>query len=71
MITLRQITPEEYEADIRQELKEVGLISAIEKRFDNINEVCSCMRYADHRYVQEMLNDVIELLYWHKNEEET
>ena len=62
MIELREITPEEYRADLQKEIQDTCLITAVEKRCDEINDICGCMRYVPHRYVQELMNEIIDLI---------
>ena len=62
MIELRTITPEEYRVDLQKEIQDTCLIKAVEKRCDEINDICGCMRYVPHRYVQELLNEIIDLI---------
>ena len=62
VIEIRQFTQDEYKADLRKELENGGLYKAIEKRCDEINDVCGCMRYVSHRYVQELLVEILDLL---------
>ena len=62
MSELREITHEEYLANLIKELRETSLITAVEKRCDIINEVCGNMEYGRHGYVQELMNEIIDLI---------
>ena len=62
MIELREITPEEYRADLQKEIQDTCLITAVEKRCDEINDVCGSLSYVSHRYVQELMNEIIDLI---------
>lgn len=62
MIELREITSEEYRAYMRKEIQDTCLITAVEKRCDEIDGICACLRYVPHRYVQELLNEIIDLI---------
>ena len=61
-ITLQKISLEEYKENLRQELAKDGLYAAVKKRCDTIDEECKYMRYVQHRYIQEMLAEVMELV---------
>ena len=61
-ITLQKISLEEYKENLRQELAKDGLYAAVKKRCDAIDEECKYMRYVQHRYIQEMLAEVMELV---------
>lgn len=39
MIELRTIIPEEYRADLQKEIQDTCLITAVEKRCDEINDI--------------------------------
>ena len=62
MITLIKITPDEYEADLLKELQQSDLRKTVAKRCDSINEACGGMGYVNHRYVQELLNEIMDLI---------
>lgn len=62
MIELREYTEAEYKADLQKELDNGGLYEAIKKRCDEINDVCGCLRYVSHRYVQELLVEILYLV---------
>ena len=60
--TIKEISPEEYRERLKQELHEDGLYEAVKKRCDTINEECKYMRYVQHRYIQEQLCEIMELV---------
>ncbi len=62
MIELREYTNDEYKSDLRRELKENGLYKSVERRVDEINIMASGLSYLDHRYVQEILCEVLDLI---------
>lgn len=62
MIELREYTDDEYKADLRKELEENGLYKSVSKRLDEINTVTSELGYLRHRYVQEMMCEVLDLI---------
>ena len=59
--TIREITPEEYQAGLRKEV-EGGLYKAVEARCELINEECCSMPYASYGYVQEQLVEILDLV---------
>ena len=61
-ITLQMISPEEYKENLRQELATDGLYATVKKRCDAIDEECMYMRYVQHRYIQEQLSEIMELV---------
>ena len=60
--TIKEITPEEQERNLRAELNEDGLFEAIKKRCDVIDDECKYMRYVQHRFIQEQLCEIMELV---------
>lgn len=62
MIELREITPEEYHENLRIELHNTSLLESVKMRCDEINDICGCMRYVPHRYVQELLVEIMDLV---------
>lgn len=45
-------------ADIAQE----GLRKSVQRRLDEINEEVSGLSYLDHRYIQQLLSEVLDLI---------
>ena len=62
MIELRRYTPSEFEANLRKELEKNGLYESVSKRLDEINDMTSDLNYLDHRYVQEMMCEILALI---------
>ena len=62
MNELRIYTDDEYRANIRKELEENGLYESVKKRLDEINIMASELSYLGHRYVQEMMREVLDLI---------
>ena len=60
--TLREVSPAEYRNSLRREIEENGLYKAIEKRCDEINGECRDMGYVQHRTIQELLSEILELI---------
>ena len=60
--TIREISPEEYKENLKAEIATDGLYEAVKKRCDIINEECKYMRYVQHRYIQEQLCEIMELV---------
>lgn len=60
--TVRSISPEEYTNNLRKEIEQDGLFKAVKKRCDEIDEECKYMRYVQHRTVQELLSEILELI---------
>ena len=58
----REYTDDEYKADLRKELEENGLYESVKKRLDEINIMASDLSYLGHRYVQEMMREVLDLI---------
>lgn len=64
MIELRTITAAEYIGGLKEELRIKGFRQSVKDRCDEINDVCSCMGYVNHRYVQELLCEIMDLIDW-------
>lgn len=62
MIKLRVYTNDEYKADLRKELEENGLYESIKKRLDEINTITSELGYLKHRYIQETMCEILDLV---------
>ena len=62
MTELREYTDGEYKADLRKELEENGLYESVNKRLDEINIEISGLSYLSHRYVQEMMCEILALI---------
>ena len=62
MIGFREYTDDEYKADLRKELEENGLYKSVSKRLDEINTITSVLGYLGHRYVQELMCEVLDLI---------
>lgn len=60
--TIKEISPEEYKAQLRAELATDGLYEAVKRRCDIIDEECKFMRYVQHRFIQEQLTEILELV---------
>ena len=60
--TLREVSHEEYIGGLRKELDSVGLYKTVEKRCDEINDICSSLGYIMHRSIQEQLVEILDLL---------
>lgn len=60
--TIKEITPEEHEAELRQELGGSGLFKAVSDRCDNINDECNVLGYMTKGYIQEQLIDILDLI---------
>lgn len=60
--TIRKISPEEYRESLKKEIATDGLHEAVKKRCDAIDEECKYMRYVQHRYIQEQLAEILELV---------
>ena len=61
-MTLREVSPEEYRERLMQERDRDGLCEAVKRRCDIIDEECKFMRYVQHRYIQEQLCEIMELV---------
>lgn len=60
--TLREYPEEEYLYDLSEEIKSDGILKAVEKRCNEIDDYCSPLRYISHRGVQELLNEILNLI---------
>lgn len=59
---LRIYPQEKYLSDLKTELETKGLYGAIEQRTDEINENASDLEYMQHRYIQEQLVEILDLV---------
>ena len=64
-----EYTQEEYEADMRQKLKEEGLYKAAKEFCDKIEADASVLSYGGHRGIQEYLNDILTLIRLYEEKE--
>lgn len=60
--TIKEISPEEYRESLKKEIATDGLYEAVKRRCDAIDEACKYMRYVQHRYIQEQLAEILELV---------
>lgn len=60
--TIREISPEEYMENLKKEIATDGLHEAVKKRCNAIDEECKYMRYVPHRYIQEQLAEILDLM---------
>ena len=60
--TLREVSHDEYIGGLRKELESVGLYKAVEKRCDEIDDICSSLGYVAHRSVQEQLSEIMDII---------
>lgn len=60
--TLREYPREEYLHDLSEEIKTDGLLKAVEKRCNEIDDYCSPLGYLSHRGVQELLVEILDLI---------
>lgn len=61
-ITMRSMPHKEYIENLRKEIADDGLFKAVEKRCELVDEECKYMRYVQHRYIQEQLSEIQELV---------
>lgn len=59
---IRIYPQEEYESDLRKALESKGLYKAIEQVADEISEAAYDSGYAEHRYIQELLVEILGLV---------
>ena len=59
--TIKEISGEEYLSKLETQLKDKGLMDAVESYADVINDVCQGMHYVQHRLIQECLADILIL----------
>lgn len=59
---------EKYESDLREELESKGLYKAIAQRMDEISEEAYDLGYLGHRFVQEQLVEILDLVKIHENQ---
>ena len=61
-MTIRKISHAEYMAGLLGEVNADGLIDAVKKRLDEINNVALTLNYADCGLIQEKSVEIIDLL---------
>ena len=61
-ITIKEISPKEYKVQLKNEIAEDGLYEGVKKRCDVIDEECKFMRYVQHRFIQEQLTEILDLV---------
>ena len=61
-MNVRELSHDEYMAGLRCELQTDGLIEAVKKRLDEINQVTLLLNYEDWGVAQEKLSEIIDLL---------
>lgn len=61
-ITLKEYTPEEYRADLLEELRQNGLLETVRKRCQEIDEECRGCGYLTHRFIQEQLAEIEDII---------
>lgn len=59
---MRIISNEEYRQGLRKEIKENGLKKSVEKRCDDIFDICSGMLYVPCMTVSEWLCEILDLI---------
>lgn len=59
---IRIYTREQYKSDLREELESKGLYKSIEQRMDEISEAAYDLGYPGHRFVQEQLVEILDLV---------
>lgn len=59
---LRIYPREKYESDLKKELAVKGLYQAIKQRTDEVSEVTADLGYVEHRFIQEVLAEILDLL---------
>ena len=60
--TLREYPEEEYLHDLSEEIKTDGLLKAVEKRCNEIDDFCKVLRYLPHSMVQELMVEILDLI---------
>ena len=60
--TLKEVTYEEYKAELNKTLTEKGLKQAVSDICDKINSITSLLSYCNHRDVQELMCDILCLI---------
>lgn len=68
--TIRDVPYEEYIGNLKSEIINDGLYEAVKKRCDQINGECKFMRYVQHRVIQELLSEIMDLLKLREYEED-
>ena len=58
---IKVITEKEYKDGLKNEIRQYGLVDSVEKRCDEINDLCHYMRYITHRSIQELLVEILDL----------
>lgn len=61
-MTIREVSEEEYKAELKEEIERGCLLKAIHKRCDEINYLCSDLGYVLHREVQEQMVEIQDLI---------
>ena len=61
-MTIREVSEEEYKAELKEEIERGCLLKAIHKRCDEINYLCSDLGYVSHRGVQEQMVEIQDLI---------
>lgn len=61
-MTVREISHDEYLAGLQNEIQKDGLIEAVKKRLDEINNVTLALSYAECGLVQEKSAEIVDLL---------
>lgn len=59
---IKAITEKEYKDGLKNEIRQYGLVDSVEKRCDEINDLCHYMRYTTHRSIQELLVEILDLV---------
>ena len=62
MFEFHELTYNEYIENLKVELYESCLYDAVKRRCDSINFEVSTLGYAQHRYIQEELNEILTLI---------
>ena len=61
-MTVREISRDEYLAGLQNEIQNDGMIEAVKKRLDEINNVALALSYAECGLVQEKSAEIVDLL---------
>ena len=61
-MNVQELSHDEYMAGLRCEIQTDGLIEALKKRLDDINQVALLLNYKDWGVVQEKSSEIIDLL---------
>ena len=62
MYEIKRYTPEQHRAALEMEVREFGLKIPIGRRLDEIDEFAASLPYIQHRNVQEMCAEILELI---------